>query len=508
MTGSAVRDSVANSSSLSVGGYPLVALASFIEAIRDSGYRTPAHALAELVDNSLEANATHIGITIQGDAPSDKQTIRVIDDGCGMSTSTLQKALQFGGSTRFNARTGTGRYGMGLPCSALSQANRVDVYTWQSPSIAWWTYLDARALAQGRATEIPAPKPSPISPGVRSTSGTIVVLSDCDRIDLRSPVAVGNVRQTLGRIFRRAIAGGASLTLNGEPVRPIDPLFRDSTHPLVHGKQYGPVLEFPVSTPTGARSVVRVRFTELPVAKLYGLSNREKAHAGIANGAGVSVVRAGREIEYGWFFMGAKRRENYDDWWRCEVEFEPVLDELFGLTHTKQRIHPTPTLVAALAPHLESIARTLNRRVRSSFQGLASERKDSAASRRAESHDAQLEPPSCTRRPLNLQNQRPPIITGLRYQTRRTPLPNGELFSAELTGKMLTMSINTDHPFYEQLLAPLLQGRSFRPADTFAWIELLLLAYCRAETTLQKRDQRIAQRLRQQWADTLSAYIS
>lgn len=490
-------------------GCPLVALAPFVEAIRDSGYRTPAHALAELVDNSLEAGATHISITIKDDALSDRQTIRVIDDGCGMSPSILQKALQFGGSTRFNVRTGTGRYGMGLPCSALSLAHRVDVYTWQSPSTnPWWTYLDARGVAQGRVTEIPAPEPSPISPGVQSTSGTIVVLSDCDRIDLRSPVAVGNVRQTLGRIFRRAIAGGASLTVNGEPVRPIDPLFRDSTHPLVRGKQYGPVLEFPVSTPTGANSVVRVRFTELPVAKLCGLSNREKAHAGIANGAGVSVVRAGREIDYGWFFMGAKRRENYDDWWRCEVEFEPVLDELFGLTHTKQRIHPTPRLVAALAPHLESIARTLNRRVRGSFQGLASERKDSAASRRAESHDAQLEPPSCTGRPPNFRNEHPLIITGLRYETRRAPLPNGELFSVELTGKMLTMSINTDHPFYEQLLAPLLHRRSFRPADTFAWIELLLLAYCRAETTLEKRDQRIAQRLRQKWADTLSAYIS
>ena len=33
---------------------------------------------------------------------------------------------------------------------------------------------------------------------------------------------------------------------------------------------------------------------------------------------------ANREIDFGWFFMGNKRRENYDDWWRCEVKFEPV----------------------------------------------------------------------------------------------------------------------------------------------------------------------------------------
>lgn len=489
-------------------GCPVVALPSFIDAIRDSGYRTPAHALAELVDNSLQAGASHVSIEIQDDDTSRGQTICVIDDGCGMSPATLQQALQFGGSTRFNARTGTGRYGMGLPCGALSQAQRVEVHTWQSPSTTCWTYLDARSVAQGTQTQIPVPKLSARFPGVKSATGTVVVLSDCDRVDLRSPVAADSIRQTLGRIFRRAIMGGAVLVVNGESVRVIDPLFRASTHPLVRGKQYGPALEFPVCLSSGITGVIRVHFTELPVEKLSTLSNGEKADVGITKGGGVSVVRAGREIDYGWFFMGAKRRENYDDWWRCEVEFEPALDELFGLTHTKQRIHPTPTLNAVLAPHIESIARTLNRRVRDAFQRVASRRTDSAASRRAESHDAQLEPPSSATRPPKSRLVRSNNIVGLRYKTCRTPLPNGELFSTELTGKVLTMTINTDHAFHEQIIAPLLQQHSMRPSDAIEWIELLLLAYCRAETTLQKRDIPIAQRLRQQWADTLSAYIS
>ena len=56
------------------------------------------------------------------------------------------------------------------------------------------------------------------------------------------------------------------------------------------------------------------------------------------NYAEVAGIRAGREVDYGWFFLGGKRRENYDDWWRCEVRFDPVLDELFGITHSKQAI--------------------------------------------------------------------------------------------------------------------------------------------------------------------------
>src|SRR5207249_4570371 len=90
-----------------------------------------------------------------------------------------------------------------------------------------------------------------------------------------------------------------------------------------------------------------------------------------------SFVRAGREIDYGWHLMGSKRKENYDDWWRCEVSFHPELDEFFGVTHSKQGVAPTPQLQVILSPDLEAAARTLNSRVRSSFETL----KDSNSSR-------------------------------------------------------------------------------------------------------------------------------
>jgi hypothetical protein len=185
-----------------------------------------------------------------------------------------------------------------------------------------------------------------------------------------------------------------------------------------------------------------------------------------------------------------------------------VLDELFGLTHTKQRVYPMPALVAMLEPHIESIARTLNRRTRSTFQHLASQRERSAAARKAERHDAQLEPPCVKRRSFQSQAISPPCITGLRYKTYRTPLPAGDLFTAELSGQVLTMTINTEHSLYDQLFAPLLQQRSLRPSDALAWIELMLLAYCRTEIQLQKEDRSVAKRIRHQWAETLSAYLS
>ena len=128
---------------------------------------------------------------------------------------------------------------------------------------------------------------------------------------------------------------------------------------------------------------VRIRFSELPVHEWHRLSNEEKRRIGISKGSGVSIVRGGREVDYGWFFMGGKHRENYDDWWRCEIQFDPVLDEAFGITHTKQQVRPQTHLIEALTPDLEATARALNGRGRKAhFAVKAGERFSEAAKSR------------------------------------------------------------------------------------------------------------------------------
>ena len=117
-----------------------VALDAFLEAFRDAGYRGLPGALSELIDNSLEAEASRVDIDLwMGGGAVDRVT--VLDNGCGIAPANLTTALQFGGSTRFGSRTGFGRYGLGLPASSISQARRVDVYTWTRKALPWWSYL-------------------------------------------------------------------------------------------------------------------------------------------------------------------------------------------------------------------------------------------------------------------------------------------------------------------------------------------------------------------------------
>src|SRR5215467_5843861 len=107
----------------------IIALDRFIQSTRDSGYKGTVSAIAELVDNALEASARRIDIQVRKPALGDDFEVSVLDNGVGMDAETLTEALRFGGTTRFNSRKGLGRFGMGLPNASLSQARRVDVFT-------------------------------------------------------------------------------------------------------------------------------------------------------------------------------------------------------------------------------------------------------------------------------------------------------------------------------------------------------------------------------------------
>jgi hypothetical protein len=294
----------------------LVDLPNFIQATRDSGYKNTAAALAELVDNSIEAGATFIKIDLIRDADNEI-TIEVLDDGCGMTASQLRLALQFGGSTRFSSRYGIGRFGMGLPNAAVSQARRVELLSWQSPSAVWSASLDVDQLSsrdRGRMDLEDPVKCNDVVPA--SESGTLVRLRRCDRLDSKdTEVLTRRLRSEFGRIFREFLFRGTKIAIGRDRVRPSDPLFlRRGTNPL-GASLYGPPLLYKMKSCFGEATIM-VRFSELPVSEWHAFSNEEKSQLGISKRAGVSILRGDREIDYGWHFMGSKRRENYDDWWR------------------------------------------------------------------------------------------------------------------------------------------------------------------------------------------------
>ena len=56
--------------------FSIVAVDRFILATRDSGYKGTSSAIAELVDNSLQAHATEISISLTADQIDDIEDIK------------------------------------------------------------------------------------------------------------------------------------------------------------------------------------------------------------------------------------------------------------------------------------------------------------------------------------------------------------------------------------------------------------------------------------------------
>ncbi len=493
--------------------FPIVLLQHFIEATRDSGYKGTASALAELVDNSLEAGAKNVWVGFSEQDPVGL-VVSVRDDGCGMSPQELRQALQFGGSSRFLSQDTIGRYGMGLPNSSVSQARRVEVFTWRDAGPCWYSYLDVTEIAEGRLESIPLPKRRALPTayqGQESRSGTLVIWSQCDRLDFKKITTLDeHLRRPLGRMFRHFLYSGRCIWVNGVPIKPVDPLMLNN-HGHDHAEVFGEPLVYPVKL-RGRHggeiiSKIEVRFSLLPIRKWHCLTDTEKRALGISNNAGVSIIRGLREVDYGWFFTGSKRRENYDDWWRCEVRFQPALDNLFGVTHTKQQIRPTPALHEILTKDMEATARRLNGLVRKVHEGLGTTKARMSEDRQLMERDGRL----------------PALPTAKTRDTRATLGQNGDaarfhikvgfvhgrsFYDTPDKPGMPMVILNQDHPFCREVFLPLTRGEIVDGRVGSQLLNRVLLALARADINLERRGHRkIVQEHREHWSDALFAYL-
>ena len=349
-----------------------------VKAMQDNGYKSPAYAVAELIDNSIQAGATSVELLCleETDLVQERQRSRikslgVLDNGSGMPAETLRMALQFGNGLYldYSKHTGIGRFGMGLPCSSVSQAQRVEVWTWKNgPESAIYSYLDVDEINSRQLARVPQPETKAIPPIWRNVgkafgkSGTLVVWSRMNRCVWRtSRTIIDNSEFLIGRIYRKFITAGTvkirmtafdmsnpQLPLGEDKyAAPNDPTYLTAptscpapfdTQPMF--EQWGKDREFTINYRNIDHKVV-VRFS---IAKKEA---REIAGGGDAGGLphgkhankniGVSIVRAGRELDLdpGW----AIKYDPRERWWGVELDFPAGLDDMFGVTNNKQAAH-------------------------------------------------------------------------------------------------------------------------------------------------------------------------
>jgi hypothetical protein len=377
----------------------------------------------------------------------------------------------------------------------------------------WWSRLDIDELAASGEAALPAPdrigRPvfAPCTP-----SGTVVRLVRCDRLEYKTaPALVARLRKDLGRIYRHYLAGRIGIRVNGELVAPDDPLCLQAGARLTGGTRFGDDLIYRI--PAGAgEAVITARFSELPIDRWHQLPATDKRAMGVTAGPPVSVVRAGREIDRGWFFMGGKRRENYDDWWRLEISFGPAADELFGITHAKQAITPRPELTQVLAPDLEPIARALSARARNRFQLLKASEPLTAAEQQAARAASSL--PRLPRPGLSAGDDLRDRVdelarSGAPYRIAAAELSSTRAYEVATTREQTIVLLNTKHPLYRDLYGPLALSESVKDHDTARLLALTVLAAARAEAAVERPAGRAtAAAFRRTWGDVLATFFN
>lgn len=218
--------------------------ASVLDAIGRG--HTLASALADLVDNSVDAGATEVDVRFVT-KNSHIRSIRISDDGCGMTAEQLERALALGRQHEYDAGA-MGHFGVGLKGASFSQAKVLTVY-----SATGYTPATAMRLGRGQsgsgiiAEAFDSETASALlrRRGFQGESGTLVEWTQLAAVSAATSVhdrrrwiesMILRVRDELGLTFHRMLADGR-LTIaltevdentgeSGAPrtVKPIDPV--------------------------------------------------------------------------------------------------------------------------------------------------------------------------------------------------------------------------------------------------------------------------------------------
>ncbi|WP_244629961.1 ATP-binding protein [Brucella intermedia] len=207
---------------------------AMIEALRGLGY-SAATALADIIDNSIAANATMVDLTFVWNGTS--SAISILDNGDGMDDVLLDRAMRLGekGPLEERGKSDLGRFGLGLKTASFSQARRLTVASRKGnvTSVLRW---DLDVLRDDRSgswslLEGPAPGSEELLKKLEPLDhGTLILWEKMDRIVPRGARSqdflevIDAIEKHLAMVFHRYISSRKlTIRINGKPVQAWDP---------------------------------------------------------------------------------------------------------------------------------------------------------------------------------------------------------------------------------------------------------------------------------------------
>jgi hypothetical protein len=342
-----------------------------ISSLRDIGYDFFT-AVADIVDNSVAAGATHVEVELRFDGSN--SSIAIADDGVGMTERSINEALRFG-SQREYSDNDLGRYGLGLKTASLSQCRRVTVLSRHSSRQRRiiGRQLDLTYIEDTDRWEV-------IDPELRGNilhaadmltrgPGTVVIWEELDRIFGRSDVEGGwakrrlaklapSLEEYLGMVFHRFLEGRVAsrgplhILVNGEKVQPWNPFAPDEeTAELLP-------LKWELQTPSGS-DFVRLRRYVLPPRSRFSSPEEFERLSGPLKWnrqQGLYIYRSDRMVQGGGW-SGIRTIDEHTKLARASLDFPSVLDGLFHVDVAKMRAAVPPEVRAMLEGPINELSR-------------------------------------------------------------------------------------------------------------------------------------------------------
>lgn len=362
-----------------------------IGSLRDIGYDFNT-AIADLVDNSIEAGAAHIEIDIRYEGR--RSSVLISDDGRGMTEASISEALRFGSQRPYDADD-LGRYGLGLKTASLSQCRRLTVVSRRSLK---QNRVSARQLDLGRIEqtdrwEVTDPQRvnniDRAETRLRRGPGTVVVWEELDRVlggtdpdsgwaKRRLAKLAPQLEAYLGMVFHRFLSGDVPgratlyISVNGEKVRVWDPFASDEATIQMQARHW----ELPTSV--GSQHVLLNRYVLPPKEKFSSPEEFERLGGPLKwnRQQGLYIYRSHRLIQGGGW-SGLRTIDEHTKLARASLEFPSALDELFHVNVAKMKV-AVPSEVRTM---LEAPVHELCREADAIYRSNASLRANDASDR-------------------------------------------------------------------------------------------------------------------------------
>lgn len=474
--------------------------ARVIDGLRDTGYQFNT-AVADVVDNSVAAEATEIAIFLKQDFRG-RITLRIFDDGVGMSEGELDNAMTYGSKAR-KSKASLGKFGLGLKTASTAFCQRLTVVSRNTPDAplfeAVWDLEHVRGTGKwealkGGAEDSERESFEQVLAGKR---GTLVMWDKVDRVmktykDPSGAAArkafdriVEDLRTHLGMVYQRFLdpadqrARTVKISLNGSPVLPWDPFLKGTSR--IEGEE-----TIDVDLPNGKKASFTIKAFILPRKEEMDEQTWRRAKLR-GEMQGIYVYRENRLI-HGPDWLNLFTIEPHYTLLRAEFSFDHQLDEAFQIDIKKSQILLDEGIASFvqefLTPRRRAAAEHYRRGTRDDISRRSKEAHD-VSNRNISSKEDSVSKPNiksldAAHNSAVLVNRQGEVRLKLKISKAQKKdevhvqpvdsIDDGLLWEPALVDGHYAVRINRGHPYYTKVYIPNIKdGVTIQGMDALLW---------------------------------------